>query len=160
MRKAGREQLTQRELRQEHENHGHRGQCVRAGQRKAKPNVGHHMFHPPVQSALLEPIPNSYGASAGIVPFTSVQTGLRCRVLLDEGCSQGWNGSAGEQRLPMNKRELRVGQRVAREGYPRRLGTVIEMGQRGIKVKWDSGRTSYYRADPQGNVPLNEPRQW
>jgi len=62
--------------------------------------------------------------------------------------------------VPTNKftlRELRVGQRVAHEDSPTRLGTVIELGQGGIKVKWDSGRTSYYRADRRGNVPLKEP---
>jgi hypothetical protein len=47
-----------------------------------------------------------------------------------------------------------VGQRVSREDNPNRLGTAIEIGQSGIKVKWDSGRTSYYRADAQGNAPL------
>jgi|SRR5947207_2710965 len=61
--------------------------------------------------------------------------------------------------VPTNKftfRELRVGQRVAHEGRPS-LGTVIELGLRGVKVKWESGRTSYYRADREGNVPLKEP---
>jgi hypothetical protein len=62
--------------------------------------------------------------------------------------------------VPTNKftlRELRVGQRVAHEDSPTRLGTVIELAQGGIKVKWDSVRTSYYRADRRGNVPLKEP---
>jgi hypothetical protein len=44
----------------------------------------------------------------------------------------------------------------AHEDSPMRLGTVIELGQGGIKVKWDSGRTSYYPiALTMGNVPLN-----
>jgi hypothetical protein len=40
--------ITKREL-QEHENHSHRDQGVRAGQRKAKPNIGHDVFDLPVQ---------------------------------------------------------------------------------------------------------------
>jgi len=45
---------------------------------------------------------------------------------------------------------------VSREDNPERLGTVVEKGKSGIKVKWDNGRTSYYRADARRNVPLKE----
>jgi hypothetical protein len=44
----------------------------------------------------------------------------------------------------------RVGQRVSRKDS-RQLGTVIEKDGT-IKVKWDDGRTSYYRHKTPGNV--------
>jgi hypothetical protein len=48
----------------------------------------------------------------------------------------------------------RVGQRVSRTDS-QELGVVIE-ARRTIKVKWDSGRTSYYRPDAPANVRLKE----
>lgn len=49
----------------------------------------------------------------------------------------------------------RVGQRVCREEDPEQLGTVTEVDRQEIKVKWDSGVTSYYR--PNGDyVPLKD----
>ena len=45
---------------QEHEGYGHRDQGVRAGQRKTKPNIGHHIFDPPVpQGASPRPMLNN-----------------------------------------------------------------------------------------------------
>jgi hypothetical protein len=53
----------------------------------------------------------------------------------------------------------RVGQRVTRKNRDE-LSTVAKVNQGGtVKVKWDNGRTSYYRPDAQGNVKLAEPDQ-
>jgi hypothetical protein len=48
----------------------------------------------------------------------------------------------------------RVGQRVCREDEPTQLGDVVEIAPDTIKVKWDNGRTSYYRLDR--HIPLTE----
>jgi hypothetical protein len=48
----------------------------------------------------------------------------------------------------------RVGQRVSRK-TTKELGTVV--GRNGsIKVKWDAGRTSYFRHGEEANVKLNK----
>lgn len=47
-----------------------------------------------------------------------------------------------------------VGLRVSRKDTDER-GTVVECDG-GIKVKWDSGQTSYFRHGKQANVELNE----
>ena len=52
----------------------------------------------------------------------------------------------------------RVGQRVSRKDS-RALGTVAEVSEHVIKIKWDSGGTSYYRRDSMGNVLLKQSEQ-
>ena len=47
----------------------------------------------------------------------------------------------------------RVGRRVCREDSLE-LGTIIQATDREIKVKWDSGQTSYFDRDPPSNVRL------
>jgi hypothetical protein len=47
---------------------------------------------------------------------------------------------------------LQVGQRVSRKNTDE-LGTVTEANGR-VKVKWDSGRTSYFRRLKSANVRL------
>jgi hypothetical protein len=54
-----------------------------------------------------------------------------------EGRPQGW----------------RVGKRVARQNSDE-LGTIVAVDAEKVKVKWDRGRTSYYRPDKPGNVRL------
>jgi hypothetical protein len=49
----------------------------------------------------------------------------------------------------------RLGQRVSRRDNEE-LGTVIEISGAALKVKWDDGSTSYYRAYSPGNVKLAE----
>ena len=46
--------------------------------------------------------------------------------------------------------DLRAGQRVSRKDTPD-SGTVVEANGK-IKVKWDAGRTSYFRRDQPANV--------
>jgi hypothetical protein len=46
---------------------------------------------------------------------------------------------------------LQIGQRVVTKDMAE-SGTVVEADQRAIKVKWDRGRTSYYRRGRDGNV--------
>jgi hypothetical protein len=46
----------------------------------------------------------------------------------------------------------RVGQRVSRKDS-RALGTIVEANGE-VKVKWDDGKTSYYRRGLPGNVKL------
>jgi hypothetical protein len=46
---------------------------------------------------------------------------------------------------------LQLGQRVIRKDSPEG-GTVVETTGTQIKVKWDRGRTSYYRRGAEGNV--------
>jgi flagellar basal body rod protein FlgF len=46
-----------------------------------------------------------------------------------------------------------VGQRVSRRKNSRELGTVIE-NDGSIKVKWDSGQTSYFRHGEAVNIKL------
>jgi len=53
---------------------------------------------------------------------------------------------------------VRVGQRVSRKDS-RALGTVTEVSEHAIKIKWDSGATSYYRRDDLSDVVLKEPTQ-
>ena len=52
----------------------------------------------------------------------------------------------------------RIGERVARIGSGNR-GTVDEVTEHAVKIKWDSGATSYYRRDDVGRVLLKEPPQ-
>ena len=52
---------------------------------------------------------------------------------------------------------MRAGQRVCRKTTDE-LGTVVEADGE-IKVKWDSGRTSYFRRDQVANVRLKEQKQ-
>jgi len=54
--------------------------------------------------------------------------------------------------------DWRVGQRVARKDSDE-LGTVVEVDSGLVKVKWDRGRTSYYRPRKPGNVKIAEPVQ-
>jgi hypothetical protein len=50
-----------------------------------------------------------------------------------------------------------IGQRVSRNDS-QELGTIVEaVGE--IKVKWDDGRTSYYRRHKPANVHLEETAQ-
>ena len=42
--------------------------------------------------------------------------------------------------------EIAVGQRVARSGTPK-LETIAAIDQPSVKIKWDDGSTSYYKAD-------------
>jgi len=49
----------------------------------------------------------------------------------------------------------RVGQRVCREDS-QELGTIVEADSY-IKVKWDSGQTSYFDRNQPSNVKLAEP---
>ncbi|RWL42093.1 MAG: hypothetical protein EOR60_27110 [Mesorhizobium sp.] len=46
---------------------------------------------------------------------------------------------------------LQLGQRVIRKDSPEG-GTVMETTSTQIKIKWDRGRTSYYRRGAEGNV--------
>lgn len=58
-----------------------------------------------------------------------------------------------DRKSPTSSRATwRVGQRVGRKDTDQ-LGTVIEVDGE-IKVKWDDGRTSYYRHGEQANVEL------
>jgi hypothetical protein len=50
---------------------------------------------------------------------------------------------------------LRAGQRVGRQGSDEQ-GTVVE-ADGSVKVKWDGGRTSYFRRDRAANVKLLKP---
>lgn len=51
-------------------------------------------------------------------------------------------------------RGSQVGRRVARKDGEER-GVIVEVDQLGtIKVRWDGGRTSYYRLDRPSNVKL------
>jgi hypothetical protein len=52
----------------------------------------------------------------------------------------------------------RIGQRVWRKAN-RERGTVDEVTEHAIKIKWDSGATSYYRRDDVGSVLLQESPQ-
>jgi hypothetical protein len=49
----------------------------------------------------------------------------------------------------------RAGQRVSRKDTEE-LGTIVEANGK-IKVKWDGGRTSYFRRNMPANVRLKEP---
>jgi hypothetical protein len=50
----------------------------------------------------------------------------------------------------------KVGQRVSRKNSDE-LGLVVQLVRGVVKVKWDRGRTSYYRPDMPANVKLAEP---
>jgi hypothetical protein len=54
---------------------------------------------------------------------------------------------------PGPSREWRTGQRVARLRDHDEHGTVVEADGE-IKVKWDSGRTSYFRRNRPSNVQI------
>jgi hypothetical protein len=56
--------------------------------------------------------------------------------------------------LPKPPSDLRIGQRVCRTDSDE-LGTVIDVDG-DIKVKWDSGQTSYFRCDKPANIKLKE----
>jgi hypothetical protein len=49
-----------------------------------------------------------------------------------------------------------AGQRVSRRD-DRESGTIVEISRAAIKVKWDDGRTSYYRSNVPGDVKLKKP---
>lgn len=51
---------------------------------------------------------------------------------------------------------LQVGQRVCRK-TSEELGTVAEANGK-VKIKWDGGRTSYFRRHELANVRLAQPR--
>ena len=60
--------------------------------------------------------------------------------------------------MTTNKRRRegwRVGRRVCRE-HSLELGTIIQATNREIKVKWDSGETSYFDRDQPSNVRLGD----
>ena len=52
---------------------------------------------------------------------------------------------------------LQVGQRVSRKTTDER-GTVVDVNNK-IKVKWDDGRTSYFRRDREADVHPLEPKR-
>lgn len=54
----------------------------------------------------------------------------------------------------INMTDLQVGQRVSREDSGE-MGTIVEVNGE-IKVKWDSGRTSYYRRKKPAKIELVE----
>jgi hypothetical protein len=61
--------------------------------------------------------------------------------------------------LWLDRARWRVGQRVARKDN-QELGVIVDIDQRGVvKVKWDRGRTSYYRPEAPANVKLTEPEE-
>ena len=53
-----------------------------------------------------------------------------------------------------NRATWRVGERVSRKKSDE-LGTVIEIDGK-IKVRWDTGQTSYFRNGQQANVQLEK----
>jgi hypothetical protein len=53
--------------------------------------------------------------------------------------------------------DWRIGNRVSRQDTDE-LGTVVAANGN-IKVKWDGGRTSYFRRGEQANVRLMETKQ-
>ena len=57
-----------------------------------------------------------------------------------------------------DRAKWRVGQRISRIATGDR-GTVDEVSEHTIKIKWDSDATSYYRRDDVGSVLLKEPPQ-
>jgi len=57
-----------------------------------------------------------------------------------------------------DRAKWRVGQRISRIATGDR-GTVDEVSEHTIKIKWDSSATSYYRRDTLSNVLLKEPPQ-
>ena len=57
-----------------------------------------------------------------------------------------------------HRAKWRVGQQVSRIATADR-GTVDEVSEHTINIRWDSGATSYYRRDDLSNVLLKEPSQ-
>jgi hypothetical protein len=55
----------------------------------------------------------------------------------------------------VDRSEWKPGQRVARKDSDE-LGTIAEIDRGVVKVKWDSGQTSYYHPGELGNVKLAE----
>jgi hypothetical protein len=56
--------------------------------------------------------------------------------------------------LWLDRTSWRVGQRVARTNSDE-LGVIADIGLTGVvKVKWDRGRTSYFRPEDWANVKL------
>jgi hypothetical protein len=55
----------------------------------------------------------------------------------------------------VDRSNWKAGQRVVRKDSDE-LGTVVEAYLGFIKVRWDSGSTSYYRPGEPGNVKLAE----
>jgi hypothetical protein len=57
----------------------------------------------------------------------------------------------------VDRSNWKIGQRVARKDGVE-LGVVVNVDRRRVvKVKWERGRTSYYRPDVPANVKLAEP---
>jgi hypothetical protein len=56
---------------------------------------------------------------------------------------------------PSARDTWRVGQRVQRKNTDA-FGTVTEIGGGRIQVKWDDGKTSYYRHGQEANVELEK----
>jgi hypothetical protein len=52
----------------------------------------------------------------------------------------------------------RVGQRVARK-VSDELGVIVEVDRGVVKVKWDRGKTSYFRPEALGNVKLADSQE-
>jgi hypothetical protein len=57
--------------------------------------------------------------------------------------------------LPLQSGAWRVGRRVVRRDGKADAGTIVESNHR-IKVKWDSGATSYFARGKPGNVVLTD----
>jgi hypothetical protein len=56
----------------------------------------------------------------------------------------------------VDRSNWRPGQRVSRRDSAE-LGVVVNVDRRVVKVKWERGRTSYYRPDVPANVKIAEP---
>ena len=56
----------------------------------------------------------------------------------------------------MDPRHWQIGQRVSRKNSDE-LGFVVEVDRGVVKVKWNGGRTSYYRPGFPANVKVEEP---
>jgi hypothetical protein len=56
----------------------------------------------------------------------------------------------------VHRSNWKPGQRVSRRDGAE-LGVVVNVDRRVVKVKWERGRTSYYRPDVRANVKLAEP---
>jgi hypothetical protein len=66
-----------------------------------------------------------------------------------------WQNAAMEPEV--DRSNWKIGQRVARKDGVE-LGVVVNVDRRRVvKVKWERGRTSYYRPDVPANVKLAEP---
>ena len=55
----------------------------------------------------------------------------------------------------VDRSDWKVGQRVVRKDSDE-LGIIVEVCRGVVKVKWDLGKTSYYRPHEPGNVKLAE----